>query len=180
MDRWRNAFGVIGQQMEEARGKVTPIADSDDRSQQQGHLAATEAAFDFTLEAQKINLNWQNLEAVQVNYYLMDVELLFSRNPFIQQFGSQFASIRPNATKEIKLPAGQNRLSVPLPENLIHHNVLVEVSAAGKSRMLPYYANAMDVQMMENYGQLRVTNAASGKPVAKVYVKVYAHWVMAR
>ncbi|HEV8058315.1 MAG TPA: hypothetical protein VGP68_00460, partial [Gemmataceae bacterium] len=55
VDRWRNAFGVIGQQIEEARGKVTPIADSDDRSQQQGHLAATEAAFDFTLEAQKIN-----------------------------------------------------------------------------------------------------------------------------
>jgi hypothetical protein len=174
VDRWRNAFGVIGQQIEEARGKVTPIADSDDRSQQQGHLAATEAAFDFTLEAQKINLNWQNVEAVQVNYYLMDVELLFSRNPFIQQFGSQFASIRPNATKEIKLPAGQNRLAVPLPENLIHQNVLVEVSAAGKSRMLPYYANAMDVRMMENYGQLRVTNAANGKPVAKVYVKVYA------
>jgi hypothetical protein len=174
VDRWRNAFGVIGQQIEEARGKVTPIAGSDDRSQQQGQLAATEAAFDFTLEAQKINLNWQNVEAVQVNYYLMDVELLFSRNPFIQQFGSQFASIRPNATKEIKLPAGQNRLAVPLPENLIHQNVLVEVSAAGKSRMLPYYANAMDVRMMENYGQLRVTNAASGKPVAKVYVKVYA------
>ena len=52
--------------------------------------------------------------------------------------------------------------------------MLVEVTAAGKSRMLPYYANAMDVRMMENYGQLRVTNAASGKPASKVYVKVYA------
>ncbi len=38
-----------------------------------------------------INLTWQNLETVQVNYYLMDVELLFSRNPFVQQSGGQFA-----------------------------------------------------------------------------------------
>jgi hypothetical protein len=174
VDRWRNAFGVIAQQMEEARGKGPAVVDNEDRSQQQGHLAATEAAFDFALEGQKINLSWQNLESVQVNYYLMDVELLFSRNPFIQQFGSQFASIRPNAGKEIKLPAGQNKLSASLPENLLRKNVLVEVTAGGKSRMLPYYANAMDVRMMENYGQLRVANAASGQPAAKVYVKVYA------
>ena len=40
--------------------------------------------------------------------------------------------------------------------------------------MLPYYANAMDVKLMENYGQLQVTNAAGGKPLSKVYVKVYA------
>jgi hypothetical protein len=104
----------------------------------------------------------------------MDVELLFSCNPFVQQFSGQFASIRPNETQEIKLPAGQTRLTVPLPENLLRRNVLVEISAAGKTRSLPYYANAMDVRMMENYGQLQVMNAASGKAVAKVYVKVYA------
>ena len=28
--------------------------------------------------------------------------------------------------------------------------------------------------MTENFGQLRVTDAASGKPLAKVYVKTYA------
>jgi hypothetical protein len=174
VDRWRNAFAVVAQQLDEANGKGAPVVDKEDRNQQQGHLAATEAAFDFTLDGSKMKLSWQNLNGVQVNYYLMDVELLFSRNPFIQQFGSQFASIRPNATKALKLPAGQTKLTVPLPENLLRKNVLVEVTAAGKSRMLPYYANAMDVRMMENYGQLRVTNAGSGKPASKVYVKVYA------
>ena len=47
------------------------------------------------------------------------------------------------------------------------------MTAAGKTRSLPYYANAMDVRVTENYGQLRVADAA-GKPLAKVYVKVYA------
>jgi hypothetical protein len=175
VDRWRHAFAVIGQQLEETRGKAsTTVVDGEDRNQQQGHLAATEAAFEATLEGQKVNLTWQNLGTVRVNYYLMDVELLFSRNPFIQQFGSQFASIKPNASKLVKLPGDKKQLAFPLPENLLRRNVLVEVVAAGKSRMLPYYANAMDVKLMENYGQLQVTSAGAGKPVSKVYVKVYA------
>ena len=32
----------------------------------------------------------------------------------------------------------------------------------------------MDVKLTENYGQVRVTDAAGGKPLSKVYVKVYA------
>jgi hypothetical protein len=51
--------------------------------------------------------------------------------------------------------------------------VLVEVVAAGQTRTLPYYANAMEVRLLENYGQLQVTEAGSGKLLPKVYVKVY-------
>ncbi|MEZ6081537.1 MAG: hypothetical protein R3C56_39470 [Pirellulaceae bacterium] len=32
-----------------------------------------------------VSLRYRNLDAVQVNYYLMDIELLFSRNPFVSQ-----------------------------------------------------------------------------------------------
>ena len=32
----------------------------------------------------------------------------------------------------------------------------------------------MEVKTSENYGQLKVTDGAGGKPLAKVYVKVYA------
>src|SRR5439155_1519691 len=90
------------------------------------------------------------------------------------QSDGQFASIRPNATRVVKLPANQAKLAVPLPEDLLKRNVLVEVSAAGKTRAKPYYATAMAVQTTENYGHLRVADAASGKPLPKAYVKVYA------
>src|SRR5208283_4948150 len=106
-----------------------------------------------------------------VNYYLMDVELLFSRNPFVQQVSGPFASIRPNSTQEVKLPAGKNRLAIPLPEAFALRNVLVEITAAGKTQTHPFYANAMDVRLMENYGQLKVMEAGSTKPLPKVYVK---------
>jgi hypothetical protein len=174
VDRWRNAFAAILHQLDEAEGKGPQVADVQDRGQRQGQLAATEPGFEFTLDGRQLHLSWQHLGEVRVNYYLMDVELLFSRNPFTQQVGGQFAAVKPNRSQVVQLPAGQSRLDVPLPEDLAGRNVLVEVSAAGKAQSLPHYAGSLDVRLLENYGQVRVAEAAGGKPLAKAYVKVYA------
>ena len=37
-----------------------------------------------------------------------------------------------------------------------------------------YFASSLAVEMVENYGQLRVTHEETHRPLAKVYVKVYA------
>jgi hypothetical protein len=175
VDRWRNTFASIRAQLDEIEGKAAKIVDPLDKTQQQENLAATEPGFEFALEAKNIQLTWQNLDAVKINYYLMDVELLFSRSPFVQQSGSQFAFIRPNATREVKLLQGQNKMAIPLPDDLAKRNVLVEVTAAGKTRSAAYYANDMDVKFIENYGQVKVTeNVPGGRQLPKVYVKVYA------
>jgi len=174
VDRWRKAFAAIVQQLDEAEGKDAKIADADDRGQRQGQLAATEPDVEFTIDSKQIHLKWQNVSEATVNFYLMDVELLFSRNPFVQQVSGPFASIKPNATQTVKLPEGKKDLAIPLPEELVRRNVLVEVSSAGKTRSQPYFANAMDVKLQENYGQLHVTEWATGKSLPKVYVKVYA------
>lgn len=174
VDRWRQAFGTIIAQLDEIEGKGPVLVDPLDRGQRQGVLAATEPGFEFTLENKAIQLNWQNLETVRINYYLMDVELLFSRNPFVQRSAGQFAAIKPNLTREVKLPAGESKLSIPLPDELVKKNVLVEITAAGKTRAGAYYATAMDVKFTENYGAVRVLDGAGGKPIPKVYVKVYA------
>jgi hypothetical protein len=111
---------------------------------------------------------------VQVNYYLMDVELLFSTSPFVQRAGAQFATIKPNAKELLKLPQGRTKHSFPLPAEFEGRNVLVEVTAGGKTRSAAHLASTMTVQMSENYGQLKVTETAGNKALGKVYVKVYA------
>ena len=128
----------------------------------------------MAVNAQGVNITWQNLDAVQVNYYLMDVELLFSTSPFVQRAGGQFATIKPNAKEVVKLPAAQNKHTFPLPAEFEGRNVLVEVTAGGKTRSAAHLASTMTVALSENYGQLRVTDATAGKPVSKAYVKVYA------
>ena len=104
----------------------------------------------------------------------MDVELLFSRNPFVQQFGGRFAYIRPNASEHIELPADRSRFEFELPEQLHNSNVLVEIIGGGEARSQAYYSHSLGLQLVENYGQLRVTHAETQRPLAKTYVKVYA------
>lgn len=126
------------------------------------------------MEARQLTIRHQNLATVQVNYYLMDVELLFSRNPFVQQFSGQFSSIHPNHSTTLALAEKATETKVPLPAELHNRNVLIEVTGGGQTRTQAYYAHSLAIQVIENYGQIRVTHATTQKPVSKAYVKVYA------
>lgn len=174
VDRWRNTFATILAQLDEAEGKTTGVVDPMSRNQQQEALAATEPNFEFTVEAKQVKVTYQNLKKVRINFYEMDVELLFSRNPFVQKFDGEFASIQPNHTQEVTLPDGQAAHGIEVPKGLQNRNILVEIVGAGKTRTQAYYSHSLNVQVIENYGQVRVTEQQSGKPVPKAYVKVYA------
>lgn len=174
VDRWREAFAAVAAQVAEIRGAQAQRIDPEDRDQQQTQLAATEPSFDFLVEAKAVKINYQNLTALRVHYYLMDIELLFSRNPFVQQYSGQFSHIRPNAVQTVELPAGQTSHTFELPQELWNRNVLVEISAAGQVQSQAYYSNSLAVQVIESYGQLRVTHSDTGQPLSKVYIKVYA------
>ncbi len=174
IDRWRNTFAAIIAQLDEAEGKDNATVDAEDRNQQQTKLAATEPSFEFTVEGKQINLNFQNLKTVRVNYYEMDVELLFSRNPFVQQFRGQFGAIRPNLAVEVKLLENGHTHTISLPAALSNKNVLVEIVGAGETKTQAYYSNSLAVQVIENYGQVKVTHQKTNQPAPKVYVKVYA------
>ena len=174
VDRWRDLFAAMLAQLDEIAGQDAKVIDKESRTEVQTKLAATEASFDFQVEAKKVTLTYQNLKQVRVNYYLMDIELLFSRNPFVQQYSGQFSNIRPNLTQTLDLPAKQAATTFELPKQLHSSNVLVEITGAGQTKSRAYYANALAVQVVENYGQIHVKHSETGKPLAKVYVKVYA------
>lgn len=174
VDRWRNAFSAIQQQLDEIQGLANRVVDAEDRQQSQTGLAATEPNFEFKVEAKKIKLQYENLTKIRVNYYLMDIELLFSRNPFVQQYSGQFSTIRPNVSVDVELAEEKTSVELELPETLQNSNVLVEIRGAGTVRSQAYYANSLTVQIIENYGQVRVTRETTRRPLGKVYVKVYA------
>ena len=178
VDRWRKLFAAVAAQLDELEGKNVKVIDNKDRTQTQTQLAASQPGFELKIVDEQITLNYQNLTECTVNYYPMDIELLFSRNPFVQEHGGQFSLIRPNMTAKIALPkVGDGKLgkhSFKLPDKYTTKNVMVEVVAAGLSKSDAYFANSMSVQVISNYGQIKVANAKTGKTLPKVYVKVYA------
>ena len=175
IDRWRRRFELVIAQVDEAEGKAgAAVLDPLDREQQQGKLAATSPSLELRLDGEGLLLDHRNLKAATVNLYEIDLEVLFSRNPFAGSFAGQFGSVRPNRAFTVDLAADAGSTRVPIPADLTRKNLLVEVTAGGIVRSQPLYSTGMALRVIEPYGQVAVTRVADGKPIAKAYVKVYA------
>ena len=131
------------------------------------------AGKELKVEDRAVTLAYQNLTSCLVNYYPMDIELLFSRNPFVDRYSGQFAYIRPNLTADVELD-GSGALTFDLPERFHSSNVLIEVLGGGVKRTETYFANTLALQLVGNYAQMRVREETSGRPLPKAYVKVFA------
>ncbi|MEI7901005.1 MAG: hypothetical protein WCK89_12200 [bacterium] len=174
VDRWRDRFAQVLSQLDEIGGGAATQADQEKRDEAQAALAATEPVLEMQVESGRIRLDTRNLKSCTLNFYPMDIELLFSRSPFLQEGAAQFSYIRPVLSRTVDLPAGKGVQTVDLPPEFKAKNVMVEALAAGVRKTQAYYANTLKVQMIESYGQLVVTHAETGKPVPGAYVKVYA------
>ena len=174
VERWRVRFQQIVDHLDEAQGRAVAGRDPDNREDRQTVLASQEASLTLAVEARRVSIEYRKVKSVEVNYYDMDVESLFSAHPFVQGASGSFAYVRPNFREQRNCPADKSKLSFDLPEMFRNANVLVEVRAAGLTKRQPYYANSLTVHLAENYGQLTVTQSRSGKPLARVYVKVFA------
>ena len=172
--RWRDAFVTILNQLDEMDGGAAVVTDDRDREQVQAELAATEPVIELKVEANKVRITYANAGSCQVNYYPMDVELLFSRNPFLEQDAGRFTVIRPNETQTVTLPEGETSVESNLPQRFRNSNVMVEVTAGSVHKSSAYFANSMTVQVMENYGQISVRQEGSQEPLSRAYVKAYA------
>jgi hypothetical protein len=175
VERWRNLFATALAQLDEAEGKgAAGVVDRESRDQAQEKLAATEPTFDLKVEGGKVTVTYANVAECRVSYYLMDVELLFSRNPFVGEYSGQFGYVLPNQVETVKLDPAKGAQEFPVPAKLASSNVLVEVSAAGQKKARTHFSGALGVQVIEGYAQAKVTHAGSGKALPGVYVKTYA------
>ena len=174
MPRWQKLFAEVVAQCDEIAGEGAAVTDTESREQIQGALAATQPTFELAIEKGEIRLDYQNLEEVQVNFYRMDLELLFSRAPFLMEVADQFSVIRPNATQTVRLAKGKPSQTLAVPKEFEKVNTMVEVVGGGTCKAKPYFPSTMAVQVIDAYGQVRVTQAGSRKPLPAVYVKVYA------
>ncbi|KNC47625.1 uncharacterized protein AMSG_02648 [Thecamonas trahens ATCC 50062] len=184
--RWREMFMDVLRQLSElddpssasAALSTLSLAGSEaaaSREEQMAALAATEPAFDFTIEGTTGVVSYQNVARVTVNYYLMDIELLFSSSPFVA--ASSKNVLKPNEVEEHATTEVRNgTLRFDIASSFAKANVLIEVVAGSVVRSASYFAQSFAAHLIENYGQLRVAlpaNAGSG-PIKNAYVKVYA------
>ncbi|MBN2441529.1 MAG: hypothetical protein JXJ04_09280 [Spirochaetales bacterium] len=178
VEKWRKLFANALQQIDEIDGAPMEVVDTEDRTQKQSKQASEEAAFEFKIVDSTIVLNYQNLKSCTLHLYLMDIELLFSRQPFVGQQGDQFGFIKSNFSKTIELENNKQQIEIDLPDDYKRANAVVEIEAGGMKKSLTNFSNQMLVQIVDNYGIIKVYHSETGKAIPNTYIKVYAKMTM--
>ncbi|MBW2700472.1 MAG: hypothetical protein JRF33_06595 [Deltaproteobacteria bacterium] len=174
VDRWRKRFQAAWTQLDELEGAESHQVDEDHRNQRQTRLADKEPGFDFNVEGGEIHLTHQNLKSCMIHYFGVDIEILFSRQPFVQDSASRFSFIRPAKTDTLSLDTPTGEQTIPLPEDYQRSNVVIEIEAGGRRQAHAHYANNLRLHLTEAYGQLKVLNRETKTALPGCYVKVYA------
>lgn len=132
-------------------------------------------------------------------YYITDVELLFSTQPFLvagqsAAVDNSCTMITPNRADQVPLETAANAV-VTIPAKLAKRNLLIQVTVDGMTQLVPYMPASICcsvsvcvvrsyccwpcsrgrclAQFRETQGVVEVTDA-QGKRLPRTYVKVYA------
>ncbi len=179
VDRWRNRHAALVAMLDEVERPAsasTSIIDQDSRAERMNEGAARQPALEISASGFDIVLQHHNVNACELRFYEMDIELLFSRQPFVQGDVERFSFIEPGHTLSVSLPQ-DGRTVVPIPEQLRGANVVIEAVAPGLRKAVAHYAHDLGIQLAHAYGQVRVVRASTQGPLPATYVKVYGRQV---
>ena len=189
--KWREWFAQVRSHVQERvaiqKGEQADTVSSEDwkkdgqqriiageRNNQQANAAAKLPSLEILEEAGQYKLRHKNVADVDVHYYLMDIELLFTRKPFVQNNDSRLNIIAPNRTEKIKLAEGSEAMDLSIPDDLKNRNLVIEVVGGGLVRSTVVFNNALVVTLSTTMGHLQVTSQKDRQPLESAYIKVYA------
>lgn len=173
VNRWQQAFAAISSQIAELSGGASQVVDDENRSQTQTARADTEPRVQLKQQGEDLVLVAHNVDEVEAKFYAMDIEVLFSRKPFLSGYADQLSYIRPNSSQRVAV-AQEGETKIAIPDSLRKENLMVEVRGKGKAASLMVLANQLRVDVSENYGQLQVRQSQNNRALHTVYVKVFA------
>lgn len=200
--RWRQLFTHLHDFVCEVEQGSLVV--SDNASQSKRILSEPILEFEVDQHRDELIVQYANVKSVEIKYYDMSIEVMFSNNPFMNSStdktsGENFNWIKPSYAVTMDLPdqkatgAPEEPLSqedqdfdiigvgqvnalqtVKIPFHGGNKNVFVEVSSGSIKRRQAYYANRLYTHLAESFGVVRVMSEKSKRPLAGVYVKVYA------
>jgi len=126
------------------------------------------------LEAElAMHIKYRNISEIMINFYITDLEVLFSAHPF-QETNTSYKLILPNEHIKLELNPNHKEIIVELPMVLKDNNTIIEVVTDTLEVVQLFNDNELDVQLAEDEGELRVLHKETGDPIQRAYCKVYA------
>ncbi len=179
VDRVRARITALIAMLDEAEGRgarfasSTTAAEPASRDRAMADRAARQPTLDLVADTGQLVIQHRNVVACQLRFYRMDIELLFSRQPFVQGDVERFSWIDPGQIVELSL-GESGRTPVPIPEAMRGENLIIDAVAAGLRCSIAHYAHDLAVELAHHYGQVQVRRASTQAWLPAAYVKVYA------
>ena len=177
MSNWKNMFNEIEDQLNEYDGTINfdeEINKEEELSRKDKFKSESEESLNMEVKDQNINIIYKNISEIKVKYYLIDVEILFSRSPFVKKTKIDFGFIKPQKIDTIKIEKkhSEDKYTLNIPEELKNKNFYIEVSAGKIKENEIYYSSLLKYSLIESIGEIKVMTPEL-KPIPKVYVKCF-------
>ncbi len=186
---WREKFEEIEDELLEYEGKEKislnnienlNVENKDDLKIIKKNLKLKEPKLSFSIEKKKLEIIHSNIKQITIKFYLIDLEVLFSRNPSISLMNNntehnEFSYVSPNYIKIIETKENEkieNLTVFDIPNEFYSKNILIEVSSDSIKKFNMYFSSEIKIIISENLGELKVLNQQL-KPVIKAYIKVF-------
>ena len=175
---WKGLFTEIAEQLQEYDGDLN-LGDKVDQANEllkKDNLKVSknlEPLIECRLDRKDIVIDYLNIDKLDVKYYVIDPELMFSKSPFISQNTDEFSYIKPLKVSVVELSKDLKSKTVAIDPEFVTKNLIIELVGGGKQVFLSYFSTDMRVIVNENFGELKVIDE-KGNSQPKVYVKVYA------
>jgi hypothetical protein len=177
---WRKMFQEIANQLAEYDGaqgieiqededKAIKHASNKEQSEKAEYLKAENKQ-----DSNDITLTYMNLESVTVSYFKLNMEILFSKDPFLDKNINNFSFVNPNAQEVVTLDPSTDfaNHTITVPQELQSSSLFVHIQGQSRSTTLKIFNSNLRVHPIEDFGLLKIADKA-GKILNSIYVKCY-------
>ena len=177
---WSNMFKEIKDQLNEYEGKenydgIENMEFDEINYENENKLKAKEEEdLNIEIKGKKISVLYKNINKITISFYLIDVEILFSRNPFMNKSSVNFNYIFPNEKKTYNLNKSSKEKikEIQIPNNLKNKDLYIEVSSNNKKKYETYYSSLLKCSIIESIGEIKILSPEL-KPLPKIYIKCF-------
>ena len=178
ISNWKNMYNEIEDQLNEYDGKINfdeeIVKEEKEKSKREKNKAESEEILNIELKDQDINILYKNISELTIKYYLIDIEILFSRSPFVKRTKVDFDLVKPQKIDKIKVTneSKENKYLLKIPEELKNKNFYIEILSGKKKENEIYNSSLLKYSVIESIGEIKVMTPEL-KPLPKVYVKCF-------
>jgi hypothetical protein len=178
---WRKRFREIQKQINEYERGRLERPDSDEKKagvQEKSNKELADKSEYLSVELKEnfqLAITHKNVNSLSISFYKLEMEILFSNDPFLEKDIMNFVSVNPNHLMKFRV-AKSNEFKtslVTIPAELQKDSLFIQVKSRDKFEILKAFNSHLRVHTVEDYGLLNVADL-KGKCLSSVYVKCFS------